>query len=78
MPVKESNGFVMDPTDAIEYVDENTIGIIVIFGSTYTGHFEDVALMSELRESPLIRWLRFYLGATIPIPYSYTDDSAGP
>jgi glutamate decarboxylase len=40
----------MDPNDAIQYVDENTIGIIIIFGSTYTGHFEDVALMSNLRE----------------------------
>lgn len=49
MPVKTENNFIMDPHDAIKYIDENTIGVIVILGSTYTGHFENVALMSELR-----------------------------
>jgi glutamate decarboxylase len=49
VPVKTENNFVMDPHDAIKYIDENTIGVIVILGSTYTGHFENVALMSELR-----------------------------
>ena len=48
VPVKASNGFIMDPHDAIPFVDENTIGIIVILGSTYTGHFENVQLMSNL------------------------------
>nr|AYU58580.1 glutamic acid decarboxylase 1 [Psilocybe cubensis] len=48
VPVKEENGFVMNPHDAIPYIDENTIGVIVILGSTYTGHFEDVKLMSDL------------------------------
>jgi glutamate decarboxylase len=38
----------MDPHDALEYIDENTIGVMVILGSTYTGHFEDVHLMSHL------------------------------
>ena len=38
----------MNPHDALEYVDENTIGVMVILGSTYTGHFEDVLLMSNL------------------------------
>jgi len=27
----------MDPKEAIEYIDENTIGVMVILGSTYTG-----------------------------------------
>jgi len=48
VPVKASNGFILDPHDAIPFVDENTIGIIVILGSTYTGHFENVQLMSDL------------------------------
>jgi len=48
VPVKSENGFVMDPKDALQYINENTIGVIVILGSTYTGHFENVALMSEL------------------------------
>lgn len=40
----------MNPKDAIQYIDENTIGVIVILGSTYTGHFENVQEMSDLRE----------------------------
>ena len=48
MPVKEENGFVMNPPDALQFIDENTIGVIVILGSTYTGHFENVKLMSDL------------------------------
>lgn len=51
VPVKAENGFIMDPNDAIPYIDENTIGVIVILGSTYTGHFEDVELMAKLRQS---------------------------
>ena len=50
VPVKASNGFIMDPNDALKFIDENTIGVIVILGSTYTGHFENVALMSKLRK----------------------------
>ncbi|TEB31857.1 glutamate decarboxylase [Coprinellus micaceus] len=69
VPVKESNGFVMDPNDAIQYVDENTIGIIVIFGSTYTGHFEDVALMSKLLDD-----LQQRTGLDIPI---HVDGASG-
>lgn len=53
MPVKAENGFIMDPKDALRYIDQNTIGVIVILGSTYTGHFENVALMSELRTYPI-------------------------
>jgi len=32
----------------MEYVDENTIGVFVILGSTYTGHYEPVKAMSDL------------------------------
>ncbi|TFK22155.1 glutamate decarboxylase [Coprinopsis marcescibilis] len=48
VPVKDDNGFIMDPQDAIQYIDENTIGVIVILGSTYTGHYENVELLSKL------------------------------
>ncbi|EJD36278.1 glutamate decarboxylase [Auricularia subglabra TFB-10046 SS5] len=48
VPVKEEHDFIMHPPDALQYIDENTIGVMVILGSTYTGHFEDVALMSDL------------------------------
>ncbi|THV07036.1 PLP-dependent transferase [Dendrothele bispora CBS 962.96] len=49
VPVKASNNYVMDPKDALAFIDENTIGVMVILGSTYTGHFENVKEMSELR-----------------------------
>jgi glutamate decarboxylase len=50
VPVTKEGGYVMQPKDAIKFVDENTIGIFVILGSTYTGGFENVAEMSELCE----------------------------
>lgn len=48
VPVTKEGGYVMQPKDAIKFVDENTIGIFVILGSTYTGGFEDVQAMSDL------------------------------
>jgi len=32
----------------MEYIDENTIGVYVILGSTYTGHYEPVKEMADL------------------------------
>ncbi len=34
--------FVVDPDDVMEHVDENTIGVIPILGTTYTGEFEPI------------------------------------
>ncbi|KAI5477659.1 glutamate decarboxylase [Pseudohyphozyma bogoriensis] len=48
VPVDASTNYCMSPKRAMEYVDENTIGIFVIMGSTYTGHFENVQEMSDL------------------------------
>lgn len=48
VPVNVEGNYCMAPHDAMPYIDENTIGVMVILGSTYTGHFEDVALMAEL------------------------------
>ncbi|KAJ7201678.1 glutamate decarboxylase [Mycena pura] len=48
VPVNASTNYVMNPHDAMQYIDENTIGVMVIMGSTYTGHFENVQLMSDL------------------------------
>ncbi|MBW0504100.1 hypothetical protein O181_043815 [Austropuccinia psidii MF-1] len=48
VPVTEKSNYCLDPKRAMEYVDENTIGIFVIFGSTYTGHFEPVKEMADL------------------------------
>ncbi|KAI7904902.1 glutamate decarboxylase [Cokeromyces recurvatus] len=40
----------MNPHKAIELVDENTIGVCAILGSTYTGHYEDVKTLNALLE----------------------------
>ncbi|KAL6181375.1 hypothetical protein ACLB2K_048030 [Fragaria x ananassa] len=47
--VKLSDGYyVMDPVKAVEMVDENTICVAAILGSTLTGEFEDVKLLNDL------------------------------
>ncbi|CAG8606853.1 glutamate decarboxylase [Gigaspora rosea] len=40
--------YILDPVKAVELVDENTIGVCVILGSTYTGHYEDAKTVNEL------------------------------
>ncbi|KAF9264894.1 glutamate decarboxylase [Marasmius fiardii PR-910] len=48
VPVSVESKYRLDPKKAMEYVDENTIGVFVILGSTYTGHYEPVKEMSDL------------------------------
>lgn len=38
----------MDPAKAVELVDENTICVAAILGSTLNGEFEDVKLLNDL------------------------------
>ncbi|KOS21889.1 Glutamate decarboxylase 4 [Escovopsis weberi] len=40
--------FVIDPREAVALVNENTIGIALILGTTYTGHYEDVEAVNNL------------------------------
>ncbi|RWR85187.1 glutamate decarboxylase 4-like protein [Cinnamomum micranthum f. kanehirae] len=40
--------YVMDPVEAVKMVDENTICVAAILGSTLTGEFEDVKLLNHL------------------------------
>ena len=40
--------YVMDTKKAVEMVDENTICVAAILGSTLTGEFEDVKLLNDL------------------------------
>ena len=47
MKVREGY-YVMDPAKAVEMVDENTICVAAILGSTYNGEFEDVKLLNDL------------------------------
>lgn len=47
--VKLRDGYyVMDPEKAVELVDENTICVAAILGSTLNGEFEDVKLLNDL------------------------------
>ncbi|XP_008798085.1 glutamate decarboxylase 1-like [Phoenix dactylifera] len=47
--VKLRDGYyVMDPEKAVELVDENTICVAAILGSTLNGEFEDVRLLNDL------------------------------
>eukprot|EP00246_Nothoceros_aenigmaticus_P005108 TRINITY_DN16959_c0_g1_i1.p1 TRINITY_DN16959_c0_g1~~TRINITY_DN16959_c0_g1_i1.p1 ORF type:complete len:523 (-),score=112.02 TRINITY_DN16959_c0_g1_i1:412-1980(-) len=42
--------YVLDPVKAVEMVDENTIAVCAILGSTYNGEFEDVKQLNDLLE----------------------------
>ncbi|PIA64007.1 hypothetical protein AQUCO_00201360v1 [Aquilegia coerulea] len=47
--VKLQEGYyVMDPAKAVEMVDENTICVAGILGSTLNGEFEDIKLLNDL------------------------------
>lgn len=48
IPVNESSRYTLDVTKIKEELDENTIGIFVIMGSTYTGHYENVQAVSDI------------------------------
>ncbi|KAH7257711.1 pyridoxal phosphate-dependent transferase [Fusarium tricinctum] len=40
--------FVMDPDEAVDLCDENTIGMCTILGTTYTGEYEDIKAINDL------------------------------
>lgn len=42
--------YVIDPKQVVDLVDENTIGICCILGTTYTGEYEDVKAVNDLLE----------------------------
>ncbi|KAA8569567.1 hypothetical protein EYC84_001180 [Monilinia fructicola] len=48
LPVSEKSNYRLDPELVKENIDENTIGIFVILGSTYTGHYEPVEEISKI------------------------------
>lgn len=48
LPVSEKSRFRLDPDLVRDNVDENTIGVFVILGSTYTGHYEPVEEISKV------------------------------
>ncbi|KAK0386371.1 hypothetical protein NLU13_6208 [Sarocladium strictum] len=44
----DKDRYVIDPKQAVDLVDENTIGICAILGTTYTGQYEDVQAINDL------------------------------
>ncbi|KKY22409.1 putative glutamate decarboxylase [Diplodia seriata] len=48
LPVSEKSLYRLDPDLVRENIDENTIGVFVILGSTYTGHYEPVEEISKI------------------------------
>ncbi|KAI0078169.1 glutamate decarboxylase [Panus rudis PR-1116 ss-1] len=48
VPISKESHYRLDPKRAMDYIDENTIGVFVILGSTYTGHYEPVKEMADL------------------------------
>jgi glutamate decarboxylase len=48
LPVSEKSHYRLDPELVKKNVDENTIGVFVILGSTYTGHYEPVEEISKI------------------------------
>ena len=51
LPVSEKSNFRLDPELVKENIDENTIGVFVILGSTYTGHYEPVEEISNILDA---------------------------
>ncbi|KAJ4250242.1 hypothetical protein NW762_012057 [Fusarium torreyae] len=43
-----SDRYVLDPAEAVKLCDENTIGVCMIIGTTYTGEYEDVKGLNDL------------------------------
>lgn len=48
LPVSEKSRYRLDPELVKKNLDENTIGVFVILGSTYTGHYEPVEEISNI------------------------------
>lgn len=48
LPVHADSLYSFSLEDLKENLDENTIGVFAIFGSTFTGHYQDVAAISKL------------------------------
>jgi glutamate decarboxylase len=65
----EGSRFHLSPEEAVKLCDENTIGVVVIMGSTFDGSYEPVKEMSELLDD-----LQKRTGLDIPI---HVDGASG-
>jgi glutamate decarboxylase len=69
LPVSKKSQFRLDPDLVRENIDENTIGVFVILGSTYTGHYEPVEEVSNILDK-----YEAETGISIPI---HVDGASG-
>jgi glutamate decarboxylase len=51
LPVSHESQYRLDPELVKENIDENTIGVFVILGSTYSGHYEPVEEISKILDA---------------------------
>ena len=51
LDVSEESLYRLDPELVKKNIDENTIGVFVILGSTYTGHYEPVEEISKILDA---------------------------
>jgi glutamate decarboxylase len=65
----EGGEVVTNPEKAAAVCDENTIGVVVVLGSTFTGHYEDVPALSDALDR-----LQKRTGLDIPI---HVDAASG-
>ncbi|SPO00045.1 related to glutamate decarboxylase [Cephalotrichum gorgonifer] len=69
LPVSKKSHYRLDPELVKENIDENTIGVLVILGSTYTGHYEPVEEISKILDE-----YQYKTGIDIPI---HVDAASG-
>ncbi|EJT70683.1 glutamate decarboxylase [Gaeumannomyces tritici R3-111a-1] len=69
LPVSAKSHYRLDPDLVRENLDENTIGVFVILGSTYTGHYEPVEEVSRVLD-------RYQAETGIDIPI-HVDGASG-
>jgi len=47
-PMKKESGYRVDMQDLVDLCDENTIGVLGILGTTYTGEYQDIQKLDQL------------------------------
>ncbi|KAF2172333.1 hypothetical protein M409DRAFT_63053 [Zasmidium cellare ATCC 36951] len=69
LPVSAKSDYRLDPELVKKNIDENTIGVFVIMGSTYTGHYEPVEEIHDILDQ-----FEKHTGNDIPI---HVDGASG-
>jgi len=65
----EEDRYILSPEKAEELIDENTIGVVGILGSTYNGEFEDIKGLDDM-----VNKIKAEKGLEIPI---HVDAASG-